>query len=213
MLWYNQLLSNQINDAAFYKKCAMELVEERRKTDIKILISALEVENENISLTISNILYEVSLIDPSLLEEDVDLFIKTCLGEKRLIHNNSLRILIILAPSKHKIIFQKLDVISDLFINGDDDVKESFVTLLIVLAKLSQDYFKEICNALNVILEFYPAETFVTCAKKVLPVVNKDNFECFQKIIVKRRDDLQIIDQQEIDRILSHILLKMSGKN
>jgi hypothetical protein len=173
----------------------MELVEERRKTDIKILVSALEVENKNVGLIISNILFEVSLVDHSLLEKEVDSFIEICFAEKEFLYNNSLRILIALAPAQHKKIFEKLDLISGVILKGGDDVRDNFLELMVVLAKISPDYYKEICDALRVILGISPSEAFIACAEKILPVVDKNNFESFQKILIRRKNDLNISDQ------------------
>lgn len=213
MLWFNQLLSNLTHDAAFSKKCAAALVEEKRYADIKILISALEEENENACLISSGILYEVSQINPSLLEKEIDSFIKICVGEKEILYNNSLRILIALAPAKHKKIFKKLDVISDVILKDGDDVRDSFLALLVVLAKISSDYYKEICHALRVVLEISPSDAFIVCAEKILPVVDKTNCEDLKKILMRRKKDLHISDQKKVDRILSHILLRIAAEN
>ncbi|MCC7302547.1 MAG: hypothetical protein IT233_07895 [Bacteroidia bacterium] len=213
MLWFNQLLSDLTHDTAFSKKCAAALVEEKRYTDIKTLILACEEENEDACLVASSIIYEISQINPSLLEKEVDSFIKICVGEKDILYNNSLRILIALAPAKHKKIFKKLDVISDVILKGGDDVRDSLLELLVVLAKISPDYYKEICDALRVVLEFSPSDAFIACVEKILPVVDKNNFECFQKILMKRKNDLHISDQKKANRILSHILLRISSEN
>ncbi len=214
MFWFNQLLSDLTHDTAFSKKCAAALVEEKRFTDIKILSSALdEEENENACLIASRILYEVSQINPSLLEKRIDSFIEICVGEKEILYNNSLRILIALAPARHKKIFRKLDVISDVILKGDDDVRDSFLALMVVLAKISPDYYKEICDALRMILEISPSEVFIACAEKILPVIDKNNFECFQEILIRRKNDLNISDQKEVDRMLSYILLRITGEN
>ncbi|MFZ5552473.1 MAG: hypothetical protein ACOZCO_05100 [Bacteroidota bacterium] len=211
MLWDHQFLSSQINDTDFYKKCASSLVAGKRYEDIKTLISALEdEEEENLCLVISCILFEVAQIEPSLLEKEVDSFIKVCLREKKVLHNNSLKILIVLAPSQHKIIFKKLDIISDVFFDGSDDVKDAFITLLIRLAKISPDYYDETCGALKVILEYYPAEALVKNAEKMLPIIDKTNFECFQNILVNRKKELNSSDQKQVENLLSQILGKIT---
>lgn len=213
MLEFIQISSDMAHDTAFHKKCAAALVEEKRYADIKILISALEEENENAGIIYSGILYEVSQINPFLLERGIDSFIKICAGERKMLYKNCLRILIALAPAKHRKIFRKLDVISDVILKGDDEVLDNFLELLVVLAQISPDYYKEICQALRVILEISPSDAFISCVEKILPLVNKTNCEYFQKILMNRKKDLTKSDQKAVDRFLSDILLKITSEN
>jgi len=203
MFWLSKIKTELPYDTSFSRKCAYTIIKENKHEDIETLIKALLEEDENVALICSNILFEISQIKPSMLETEVSFFIKIFEKEKNNIHHNCIRILTALVPIKHKEIYKGLNNISDAFFNGEDGVKNGFVELLVALAMISSDYYKECCSALKVILEYYPPDNIISYAEKVLPVIDKTNCEDFKEILNQRKHELNTSGQKAIERILS----------
>jgi len=183
-----------------------QIVEGKSLDTIANLSRAITGEDKMVALFSSDILAGVSRLNPSLIENELGQVIRifTEKRESQLL-NNCLDILIALAPKHHIEIYQATALISEQLVYEDLKIMDKLIELLAVLAKYSAENHLEICMIIKIVITDCAPSDFVRYTEKILPAIDKTNCREFQSILLKRKPELNDLDQKKIDAILGDI--------
>ena len=181
---------------------ARDLVAGDDKAGIQVIARNMWNENKNIHGDCMNVMYEIGIIDPNLITQYADDFIKLLKSR----HNNmvwgAMTALAEIAKVKPDFIFKHLDEIKKAKEAGSVITIDNSITVLAYTAAANENYNKAIFPYLLKHLSSCRPKEVPQHAERTLPAVNESNKADFIKALKKMNDDLSGAEFTRLGRII-----------
>jgi hypothetical protein len=181
---------------------ARDLVARDDKAGIQEIAKNMWNENKNIHGDCMNVMYEIAIVDPTLVTQYGDDFIKFLKSKYSNMVQGAIIALAEIAKVKPEFTFKHLDVIKKIKETGSDITLDKSISALAYTSAANEEYGKTIFP--------YLLEHLATCyfkevsehAERILPAVDQNNKHEFIKCIGKRSDALSGSDYTRLKKII-----------
>ena len=181
---------------------ARNLVARDDKTGIREIAENMWNENKNIHWDCIHVMYEIGVIEPNLIAQYAEDFIKLLKSR----HNNmvwgAMTALAEIAKVKPGFIFKHLDEIKKAKEAGSVITIDNSISALAHTAAANENYNQAILPYLLRHLSTCRPKEVPQHAERILPAVNESNKDEFIKVLKKRNDDLSGAAFTRLGRII-----------
>lgn len=169
---------------------ARDLVARDDMTGIREIAENMANENKNIHSDCMVVMYEIGIIDPNLITQYAEDFIKLLKSRHDNMVCGAMTALAEIAKVKPDFIFKHLDEIKKASEAGSDSTVDQSISALAHTAAANENYSKAIFPYLLKHLSTCRPRDVPQHAEKILPALNVSNKDEFIKTLKKRNDDL-----------------------
>ncbi len=181
---------------------ARDLVARDDKAGIQEIAKNMWNENKNIHGDCMNVMYEIAIIDPTIVLQYADDFIKFLNSRHQNMVKGAMFALAEIAKVKPEFTFKHLDAIKKAKEAGSDIFVDKAITALAYTAAANDEYNKSVFP--------YLIQDILTChhkevpehAERILPAVNQNNKYEFIKSLEKRSASLSGSDFTRLNKIV-----------
>jgi hypothetical protein len=181
---------------------ARDLVARDDRVGIQEIAKNMWNENKNIHDDCVNVMYEIAIIDPALVTQYADDFIKLLNSRHPNMAQGAMFALAEIAKVRPDFTFKHLDAIKKAKEAGSDIFVDKSITALAYTALANDEYNRSVFP--------YLIQDLLTCyhkevsehAERILPAVNEINKYEFIKSIEKRSDELSGSDFTRLKKII-----------
>jgi hypothetical protein len=184
------------------KELARELVEANDLDGIREVAQNLWNEEKRVRTDCLSVLEQIGLLEPELIEEYVDEFIKLVLcRDNRLVWAAMINLALI-ADRKPKEIFERYDDIVQAVEKGSVITKDNGIKTLAKVASASAEYNRAIMPYLMEQLKSCRTKSVPQYAESIRVAVNPDNQEGYLDALNERLGALSAAQQTRVKRLL-----------
>ena len=181
---------------------ARDLVARDDKAGIQEIAKNMWNENKNIHGDCMNVMYEIAIIDPSIVLQYADDFIKFLSSRHQNMVKGAMFALAEIAKVRPEFTFKHLDKIKKIKETGSDIVVDKSISALAHTSAGNEEYSKTIFPyLLNHLATCYFKEVSEH-AERILPAVNQNNKHEFIKSLEKRSVSLSGSDFTRLKKII-----------
>lgn len=181
---------------------ARDLVAREDKAGIQEIAKNMWNENKNIHGDCMHVMYEIAIIDPNLVTQYADDFIKFLKSPYQNMVQGAMFALAEIAKVKPEFTFKHLDAIKKAKEAGSDIFVDKSITALTYTAAGNDEYGKVIFP--------YLLDHLLTCyfkvvsehAERILPAVNEANKHDFIKVLEKRSNEISGSEYTRLNKII-----------
>lgn len=181
---------------------ARDLVARVDKAGIQEIAKNMWNENKNIHSDCMNVMYEIAMIDPVLVLQYADDFVKFLSSRYENMVKGAMFALAEIAKVKPEFIFKHLDRIKKIKETGTDIIVDKSVSALAYTSSASEEYSQIIFPYLLNHLSTCYFKEVTEHAERILPAVNQNNKQAFIKSLEKRSDSLSGSDFTRLKKII-----------
>ena len=172
------------------QELARELAAEKNKAGIKEIAENLWNKDKNIQADCIKVLYEVGVIEPDLIADYAEDFVKLLRSKNNRLAWGGMTALAEVAKANPKAVFKNLDAIKKAKETGSVITVDNAISTLAYTAAANDKYNETIFPyLLNHLSNCRPKEV-PQHSEKTLPAVNASNKADFIKVLEKRMEDL-----------------------
>ncbi len=188
------------------QELAKELVESKNKAGIKEIAENLFNKEKLIGNCCIKVLYEIGYVEPELISDYVDYFLKLIQSKVNRQIWGGMVALSTIAKIRHKKIFENVDLIMKIMADGSKITSESGFLTLCNLASVNEKYNESLFAKILKHLEECEIKKVPAFAEYVYPAVNKNNKDDFARIVLERKSHLEKASQvKRIDKLLKKV--------
>lgn len=181
---------------------ARDLVARDDRAGIQEIAKNMWNENKNIHGDCMNVMYEIAIIDPALVTQYADDFIKFLTSKYQNMAQGAIIALAEIAKIKPEFIFKHLDVVIKTKDAGSDIVVDKSITTLAHTSAANDEYGRTIFPYLLNHLRTCYFKEIPEHAERILTAVNEANKYDFIKSLQKRSDELSGSDFTRLNKII-----------
>lgn len=181
---------------------ARDLVAREDKAGIREIAENMWNENKNIHSDCIRVMYEIGIIEPNLIEQYGEDFIKLLKSRRNNMVSGAMTALAEIAKVKPEFIFKHLDAIKKAGEEEKDMTMDTSISALAHTAAANENYNKAILPYLLKHLSTCRPKEVPQHAERVLPTVNESNKAEFIKVLKKRNDNLSGAAFTRLGRII-----------
>ena len=199
----NQLASaNASHSDVPNQELAKSLAESRDLAGIKELADNLQNKNKDIASDCIKTLYEIGYLNPELIQEHVDSFLKILHSRNNRLVWGGMIALSTIADKKSREIFGQFGFIAEQLKNGSIITVDNAVLVLAKISAVNKDYEKAIFPILLQHLKGYMARQIPQHAEKTLWAVNPDNREPFIGTLEGRMNEMTPSQASRLKKVI-----------
>lgn len=172
------------------QELANELSKNNDKEGIKEIVLNLGNKDKKIQSDCIKVLYEIGYINPSLIEDYVDDFIKLLISKNNRLVWGGMYALTTIAERKPKEIFENLESIINTVNKGSVITVDGGIKALSIVASKDETYSKKIFPFLIKHLKECPPKEVAPHSESILLAVDEKNKNDFIEVLEKRKNDL-----------------------
>jgi hypothetical protein len=184
------------------QELARDLAARNDKTGIREIAKHLWNKDKNIQADCIKVLYEVGYIEPKLIADYVEDFIKLLRSKNNRLDWGGMTALAEVAKVNPGAIFKHLDAIKKAKETGSVITVDNAITTLAYTAAANETYNKVIFPDLLKHLSSCRPKEVPQYAEKTLPAVNSSNKADFIKVLEKRIEDLSGSGLARVKRVI-----------
>jgi hypothetical protein len=181
---------------------ARDLVARDDKVGIQEIAKNMWNENKNIHGDCMNVMYEIAIIDPSIVLPYADDFIKFLKSKYQNMAQGAIIALAEIAKVKPEFTFKHLDEIKKMKETGSEIAVDKSISALAHTSAANDEYGKTIFPYLIDHLSICYFKEIPEHAERILPAVNETNKYDFIKCLEKRIDELSGSDFTRLKKII-----------
>lgn len=181
---------------------ARDLVARDDKAGIQEIAKNMWNENKNIHSDCMNVMYEIAVIDPSLITQYASDFIKLLKSKHKLMVQGAMTALAEIAKVMPEFTFKHFDEIKKIKETSSDITADKSISALTNTAAANEEYNKAIFPYLLNHLSTCYFKEVTEHAERILPAVNQGNKQMFIKSLEKRSDSLSGSDFTRLKKII-----------
>lgn len=187
-----QYLSTSLDrrDEVPNQELAKQIAEKKDKKAVQELIENLKNKNKYIQHDCIKVLYEIGLINPSLISDHSGIFIELLTNKNNRLQWGAMHALDAITLEDPETIYSGLSKIIDSADKGSVITKDHAVNILIKLCSLKQ-YAEASFSLLNEQILNSPGNQLPMYAEKALPVITEKNKNIFIKTLSSRLDEIE----------------------
>ena len=187
----NRLASSQNRrDEVPNQELARDLAAKKDKTAVREIAENLWNKDKNIQADCIKVLYEIGYLEPALIADYVDDFVKCLKSKNNRLVWGGMTALAESAKVKPDAVFRHLDAIKKAKETGSVITVDNSISALAVTAAANKKYGEEIFPYLVKHLSKCRPKEVPQHAERTLPAVNSGNKDEFIKVLEKRMEDL-----------------------
>jgi hypothetical protein len=181
---------------------ARDLVARADKAGIQEIAENMWNDNKNIHGDCMNVMYEIGIIDPNLITQYAEDFIKFLKSKYQNMAQGAIIALAQIAKVKPEFTFKHLDEIKKTKETGSDITVDKSISALAYTAAANEEYSKTIFPYLIDHLSTCYFKEVSEHAERILPAINEMNKAEFIKSLEKRSDELSGSDFTRLKKII-----------
>ena len=189
-------------DAITDQELAKELAETKNKIGIKEIAENLRNENKNIQSDCVKVLYEIGYIDPCLIAEYYDDFLKLIIGKNNRLVWGGMIALSTIAELKADELFPHLEILQKVIEKGSVITIDSGILALSKIASEKKEYNEKIFPYLIQWLKNCRPKSVAMYSEFVFKAVNEDKKNEFNEVLNSRKTDLNPNQLKRVERLL-----------
>ena len=187
----NQLASSRgRHDEAPNQELAQDLAARKDKAGIREIFENLGNPDKNIQADCIKVLYEVGSLEPTLITDYVDVFVKLLRSKNNRLVWGGMTALAEIAKANPDAVFKHLDEIKKAKETGSVISVDHAISALAYTAAAKEDYNKVIFPYLMKHLAGCRPKEVPQHAERMLPAISSSNKLSFIKVLEKRIEDL-----------------------
>ena len=208
MRWIDQIAFNQgRRDEVPNQQLAKDLAETKNKEGLNEISKYLWDKNPSIASDCLKVLYETGYINPGLVADYVDDYIKLLTSKNNRMVWGSMIALSTVAGLKADIIWENLDLIINVIRNGTLITEVSGIKVLTKAALANQKYKEKIINVLFEFLENCRPVDFASRVETISPLItSSEEKEIFAKIIELKKTELSEAQNKKLKTVWNKFL-------
>lgn len=181
---------------------ARDLVARDDMAGIREIAENMWNDNKNIHGDCMNVMYEIAIIDPTLVTQYADDFIKLLNSRHQNMVRGAMFALAEIAKVKPDFTFKHLDAIKKAKEAGSDIFVDKSITALAYTSSANEEYSKSVFPYLLTDLLTCHHKEVPEHAERILTAVNENNKYDFIKSLEKRSDELSGSDFTRLNKII-----------
>lgn len=181
---------------------ARDLAAKRNKAGIREVAENLWNKDKNIQADCIKVLYEVGYLEPKLIVEYAEDFVKLLKSRNNRLIWGAMTALAEVAKADPDVVFKNLDAIKKAKETGSVITIDNSISALAHTAAANENYNKAIFPYLLKHLSTCRPKEVPQHAERILPAVNESNKDEFIKVLKKRNDDLSGAAFTRLGRII-----------
>jgi len=184
------------------QELARELAEKRDQAGIREIATNLWNKDKHIQADCIKVLYEIGYIDPFLIADYVEDFLKLLKSRNNRLVWGGMIALSTVAPLKADVIFVHLRDIRRAMEQGSVITVDAGILTLVHIASANEEYGQIIFPYLLEHLQTCRPKDVAQHAEKSLVAVNADNKHDFIAVLEKRMEDLSAAQTKRIKKVI-----------
>ena len=192
-------------DAVPDQELARELAETKNKKGIQEIAENLSNENKNIQGDCIKVLYEIGYIDPTLIEDYFEDFLKLISGKNNRLVWGGMIALSTIAKLKAGELFPHFEEIKKAIENGSVITVDSGILTLSKIASAKMEYNEKIFPCLLELLKTCRPKSVAMYSEFVFDAVNEKNQTEFIEVLNKRKEDINPNQVKRVEKILKKL--------
>jgi hypothetical protein len=172
------------------QELARDLAAKKDKAGIREVAENLWNKNKGIQADCIKVLYEIGTIEPKLIANYADDFVKLLKSKNNRMAWGAMTALAEVAKADAEVVFKNLDAIKKAKETGSVITIDNAISTLAITASKNEKYSKEIFPYLLKHLSSCRPKEVPQHAERTFPAVNKSNKNDFVKVLEKRMEDL-----------------------
>ena len=187
------------------QELARDLAAKKNKTGIKEIAENLWNKDKNIQADCIKVLYEVGMIEPNLIADYVDDFVKLLRSKNNRLAWGGMTALAEVAKVNSAAVFKNLDAIKKAKETGSVITVDNAISTLAYTAAANDKYNETIFPYLLDLLSNCRPKEVPQHSEKTLPAVNASNKADFIKVLEKRMEDLSGGGLARVKKVIKHV--------
>ena len=172
------------------QELARDLAAKKNIAGIKEIVENLPNKDKNIQADCIKVLYEVGVIEPDLIADYAEDFVKLLRSKNNRLAWGGMTALAEVAKANPDVVFKNLDAIKKAKESGSVITVDNAISTLANTAAASEKYNETIFPYLLAHLSNCRPKEVPQHSEKILPAVNQANRADFIKVLEKRMEDL-----------------------
>jgi hypothetical protein len=160
------------------QELAVKLVQTKNKDAIKEVVSLLQDKDKNIQADCIKVLYEIGALQPALIKDYVDDFVKLLSSKNNRLAWGGMTALNYITSERPEAIYKLLPVLIEAAEKGSVITRDNFVMILIRLEE-NNNYRGKVFPLLLEQLVTCPVNQLPMYAERALPVIDDSNKQAF----------------------------------
>ena len=181
---------------------ARDLAAREDKAGIREIAQNMWNENKNIHRDCVHVMYEIGIIEPSLIKPYGEDFIRLLKSKHTEMVSGAMTALAEIAKVNPELIFKNLDAIKRAAQEGDEITVDAFISVLANTAEENEEYSAKILPFLIEHLSACRPGDLPQHAESALPAINEFNKDDFVKVLKKRQKNLDSAAFTRLGRII-----------
>ncbi len=181
---------------------AKELAATKDKTAIKEIAENLRNENKNIQSDCVKVLYEIGYLDPTLIGNYFDDFLKLITGKNNRLVWGGMIALSTISKLKAKELFPHLETIKKVIEKGSVITVDSGISTLSEIASAKIEYNIKIFPYLIDQLKKCRPKSVAMYSEFVVSAVNDQNKKYFVDVLNSRKEELKLTQLKRVEKLL-----------
>ena len=181
---------------------ARDLAAREDKAGIREIAQNMRNENKNIHSDCVHVMYEIGIIEPKLIEQYGDEFIKLLKSKHSNMVAGAMTALAEIAKVNPELIFKNLDALKRASKEGDEITVDAFISALANTAEANEEYNTKILPYLLEHLSSCRPSDLPQHAESMLPAIDEFNKDDFVKVLKKRQQKLDSAAFTRLGRVI-----------
>lgn len=181
---------------------ARDLAAREDKAGIREIAQNMQNENKNIHSDCVHVMYEIGIIEPRLIEQYGEDFIKLLKSKHSNMVAGAMTALAEIAKVKPELIFKNIDAIKKASETGEDETIDTSISALTHTAATNEEYKKVILPYLLKHLSTCRPRDIPQYAERILPAIDEFNKDEFVAVLKKRQKNLDSAASTRLGRII-----------
>ena len=187
------------------QELARELVENRDASAIRELVQNLSNKNVDIQNDCIKVLYEIGYIQPDLVADHVQEFLKIIQSKNNRLVWGGMLALSTVAKLRAKDIHANRDLIQKIMCSGSVITVDNGIKTLSLAAAADADYNRDIFPFLLEHLQTTRPKDIAQHSESILPAVTAENKPAFIETLTKRMEDLSPAQAARVRNVLREV--------
>ena len=184
---------------------AIELCETKDLDGIKEIVDGLKNKKSQVANDCIKVLYEIGERNPKLIAEYVLDFIELLKSSSNRLVWGGMTALSKITYLKPKEVFENIESVMRAYENGSVITRDNSISVFAELAKADKEYEKIMLTKIIGHLETCRSSQVGQHAERAFVCINKENFEGFVAVLVKRKENLSDSQKKRVDKIIKNI--------